>query len=156
MSLILFLGLRFVFTGSIFGGVAYIAGLLMVAEFALEDGLRNFLTNTSSDYSLLGGILSGGTVSVFFTVSVSLCTNQIKNEEEVERVWYRTLSIDNPLNPWRKNYAEELEAIDVAEDTKVNTTHMAKIFRNIGMRRLSCITVTLGCVSKTFDLCKNN
>ena len=96
---------------------------------AYEDGLRDFLTNTSADYSLLGGIISGGTISVVLTVTVSLCTHDIQTNHDSERVWDRTLSIDNPLNPWRRTYQEELEEIQVTEDTIINTTHMAKIFR---------------------------
>jgi hypothetical protein len=48
-------------------------------------------------------------------------------------VWDRTLSIDNPLNPWRRTYQEELEEIQVTEDKIINTTHMAKIFKKASL-----------------------
>ncbi|VDI41963.1 Hypothetical predicted protein [Mytilus galloprovincialis] len=119
-----------IITGSIMGVLAYVAGVLIVAELVYEGGLGNFLTNTSSDYSLLGGITSAVIMSVSCTIIISLCTHTIKTQKDAERVWDKTLSIDNPLNPWRNVYKEELANIDVSEDTKVNTTHMTKIFRS--------------------------
>ncbi|XP_063435640.1 uncharacterized protein LOC134716559 [Mytilus trossulus] len=119
-----------VITGSIMGVLAYVAGVLIVAELVYEGGLGNFLTNTSSDYSLLGGITSAVIVSVSSTIIISLCTHNIKTKQDTERVWDRTLSIDNPLNPWRNVYKEELANINVPEDIKVDTIHMTKIFRS--------------------------
>lgn len=119
-----------IITGSIMGVFAYVAGVLIVAELVYEGGLGNFLINTSSDYSLLGGITSAVTMSVSCTIIISLCTHDIKTNQDAERVWDKTLSIDNPLNPWRNVYKEEFASINVSEDTKVNTTHMTKIFRS--------------------------
>ncbi|CAC5420315.1 DUR3 [Mytilus coruscus] len=119
-----------VITGSIMGVFAYVAGVLIVAELVYEGGLGNFLTNTFSDYSLLGGLTSAVIISVSSTIIISLCTHNIKTKHDAERVWDKTLSIDNPLNPWRCIYGEELANINVSEDIKVNTTHMTKIFRS--------------------------
>ncbi|XP_071166222.1 uncharacterized protein [Mytilus edulis] len=119
-----------VITGSIMGVFAYVAGVLTVAGLVYEGGLGNFLTNTSSDYSLLGGITSAVIMSVSSTIIISLCTHNIKTKHDAERIWDKTLSIDNPLNPWRNVYGEELANINVPEDIKVNTTHMTKIFRS--------------------------
>ncbi|XP_076100870.1 uncharacterized protein LOC143070480 [Mytilus galloprovincialis] len=119
-----------VITGSIMGVFAYVAGVLTVAGLVYEGGLGNFLTNTSSDYSLLGVIVSAVIMSVNSTIIISLCTHNIKTKHDAERIWDKTLSIDNPLNPWRNVYGEELANINVPEDIKVNTTHMTKIFRS--------------------------
>lgn len=105
-------------------------GLLVVTELVYETGLRDFLVNSSKDYSLLGGMISGVTVSVSLTVIVSLCTNNIKSAKDAEKIWDRTMSIDNPLSPWRRLYHDELVRIHVGEDEAVTTKHMVKIFRN--------------------------
>ncbi|XP_052090895.1 uncharacterized protein LOC127727820 [Mytilus californianus] len=119
-----------VITGSIMGAFAYFAGVLIVAELVYEGGLGNFLTNTSADYSILGGITSAVIMSVSCTIIISLCSHNIKTKQDADRIWDKTLSIDNPLNPWRYIYGEELANINVSENTKINTTHMTKIFRN--------------------------
>ena len=109
------------------GLMADIVGILTVAETQYEDGLSNFLVNTSMDYSLLGGIGSGLVVSIVITVTVSLYTHNIKSHEDAEYQWKRTLAIDNPLNPWRLNYKQELSNVPLS--TTITSEHMGKIFK---------------------------
>ncbi|XP_021367074.1 uncharacterized protein LOC110459236 [Mizuhopecten yessoensis] len=116
-----------VIAGSTSGLAAAITGILVVGETAHEGGLRNFMVNTSTEYSLLGGIGSGVIISSVVTIVTSLCTNKIKCAEDAKKEWEKTLSIDNPLNPWRNLYKEELSKI--AHDTKITGSNMATIFR---------------------------
>ncbi|KAJ8311971.1 hypothetical protein KUTeg_009344 [Tegillarca granosa] len=117
-----------VIAGSVTGLVAAIAGILIVAGTVYSDLKNNFLKNTSSDYSLLAGTVSGIVVSLVVTVVVSLATNKVKNSDESEREWEKTVSIDNPLNSWKRLYKEELSFVPTG--TRITSQHMAHIFRS--------------------------
>lgn len=119
----------FSFIGSIGGGISYFAGLFLIAELAYEDGLQNFLVNTSQDYSLLGAIISGFVVSLILTVTTSMVTNKVITSQDVSKVWATTMAIDNPLSPWRAKYKEELRGIGVFDDVRVTLQHMNKMFK---------------------------
>lgn len=116
-----------VIAGSASGLAAAIAGILTVGATAYEGGLSNFMVNTSSDYSLLGGIGAGVVTSTLVTIATSLLTNKIRTAEDVDTEWEKTLSIDNPINPWRQLYKDELTKIK--HDTKITGNTMATIFR---------------------------
>ncbi|XP_033743421.1 urea-proton symporter DUR3-like [Pecten maximus] len=116
-----------VIAGSASGLIAAITGILVVGETAHKDGLRNFMVNTSTEYSLLAGIGAGVITSSVVTIVISLCTNNIRSTEDAGKEWEKTLSIDNPLNPWRNLYKEELSKIP--HDTKITGKNMAAIFR---------------------------
>ncbi|XP_069128805.1 uncharacterized protein [Argopecten irradians] len=117
-----------VISGSASGLIAAITGILVVGETAHEEGLRNFMVNTSTEYSLLAGIGAGVITSSIVTITISLCTNNIRSSEDAETEWEKTISIDNPLNPWRNLYKEELS--NIHHDTKITGNNMAAIFRS--------------------------
>ena len=114
-------------TGSIIGVLADIVGILIVAGTLYEDGLNNIQENTSKDISLLGGIVSGLVVSVVITITVSLNTHMIKSKDDADYQWKRTLAIDNPLNPWRLNYKQEL--LNVPLGTPITSEHIGRVFK---------------------------
>lgn len=115
-----------------------------------DGGLSNFYTNTAQDYSLLTGLLSGFIVSLLVSVVVSLCDRKSKtrvriNEQfqpdkqvkdpimqkilgDFEIEWLKTMSIDNPLNPYRSIYKKELKAINAGRILTIH--HMQAIFKN--------------------------
>ncbi|KAK3100027.1 hypothetical protein FSP39_013645 [Pinctada imbricata] len=117
-----------VIAGSISGLIAAFAGNFIVAELVYDKGLADFFETTASDYSLMGGCISAIIVSVSVTLIVSMVTNKVKSEEDVQAEWEKTISIDNPLNPWRQLYSEELSQFP--PNTRINVQHMAKIFKN--------------------------
>lgn len=86
------------------------------------------MKNTSADYSLLAGTVSGIGVSLVVTVVVSMATNKISNSDDSEREWEKTVSIDNPLNSWKRIYKEELSFVPMG--TRITSQHMSQIFRN--------------------------
>ena len=132
-------------TGAIIGLLADITGILVVAETQYEDGLSHFLVNTSTDYSLLGGIGSGLVVSIITAVTVSLCTHNIHSKGDAEYQWKRTLAIDNPLHPWRHHYKKELSNVSLS--TLITSSHMEQVFK-----RAKTIAVTGGVVNLIFFL----
>ena len=107
--------------------MAALCGNLLVAELVFEDGLSDFFETTSSDYSLMGGCISAIAVSVSISVTVSLLTTKVKSKEDITREWEKTISIDNPLNPWKQLYAEELAKYP--ESTRVDVHLMSKVFK---------------------------
>ncbi|KAL4230109.1 hypothetical protein ACF0H5_010494 [Mactra antiquata] len=113
-------------TGGIIGTLASITGMLVVGS-TYKSGLSNFYVNTAKDYSLLTAMVSGFVVSGVVCVFVSLCTNKIKTDDDAEKEWAKTLSIDNPLNPYRLVYEEELKAVDAGKI--ITSKIMDKIFR---------------------------
>ncbi|KAL5012792.1 hypothetical protein ScPMuIL_011343 [Solemya velum] len=110
--------------GSVCGLVGSITANLIAAS-RYEGGLSNFMVNTAQDYSLLAGLCTGLLVSTIVTIVTSLCTNQIRTDGDSEAVWAKTLSIDNPLNPWRAIYQEELD--EIGADIKIDSSVMSKI-----------------------------
>lgn len=110
------------------GLVGYLAANFIVSEMVYEGGISNFFINTVQDYSLLAGCVVGITLSSFGTIVTSLLTNKIKSEEDVAREWEKTISIDNPLNPWQRLYKEEFKQFPPG--TKPTAAIMAKIFRS--------------------------
>ena len=100
---------------------------MMVMGSTYEGGLSDFFTNTAKDYSLLAGLVAGFVVGGLLCFIVSLCTHKIKTDEDADKEWAKTMSIDNPLNPYRAIYREELEAVDAGPIITAET--MARIFR---------------------------
>ena len=100
---------------------------MMVVGSTYEGGLSDFFINTAKDYSLLAGLGSGFVVSSMLCVVISLCTHKIKTEEDETNEWLKTMSIDNPINPYRTIYQEELKA--VAAGPIITAETMARIFQ---------------------------
>lgn len=100
----------FIFAGSIVGLVCSIAGLLIMGS-TYEGGLSDFYVNTAQDYSLLCAMVSGFFISTLICISVSLCTTRIQTEDDKAKEWAKTINIDNPLNPFRLLYKEELDSV---------------------------------------------
>lgn len=92
-----------------------------------DGGLSDFYVNTAKDYSLLTAMVSGFVVSGIVCVVVSLCTHRIRSDDDAEKEWAKTINIDNPLNPFRLVYEEELHAVDAG--TRITSSTMDKVFR---------------------------
>ena len=114
------------FAGSIFGLISSIAALLGVGS-TYEGGLSDFYTNTSQSYSLLAGMTVGFAVGGIVSIGVSLKTHKITSEDDTEREWAKTMNIDNPINPFRAIYEEELAGVEVGSIITAKT--MDKVFR---------------------------
>ena len=99
------------FSGSIIGVISSISALLIVGSLH-EGGLSDFYTNTSQSYSLLAGMTVGFVVGGIVSIGVSLKTHKITSEDDTEREWAKTMNIDNPINPFRAIYEEELAEVD--------------------------------------------
>lgn len=100
----------------------------VVSEFVYDGGISNFFINTIQDYSLLAGCVTGIFLSSVVTIVTSFLTNKIVSEDDVAREWEKTISINNPLNPWQHLYEEELSQFPPG--TKPTAAIMAKIFRS--------------------------
>nr|ARQ84970.1 DUR3-like urea-proton symporter [Tridacna squamosa] len=124
-----------VVSGSILGLACSIAAMLIGGSM-YEGGLDNFFVNTVKDYPLLSAMLSGFISSGVITVIVSLCTHQIRSKDDEEREWAKTINIDNPLNPFRLVYEEELKEVDagpiITSDTMDRIFRKAKIVAVVG------------------------
>lgn len=114
--------------GCVVGLIGCIAANFVVTEVVYEGGLSNFFINTIQDYSLLAGCVAGISLSSVCTIVTSLLTNKIKTEEDVAHEWDKTISINNPLNPWQRLYEEELAQFPPG--TKPTTAIMGQIFRS--------------------------
>lgn len=128
-----------------------VSGMLAYAS-TYDGGLSDFFTNTAKDYSLLTGLLAGFVVSTVVTVAVSLWDKRSRSadllnkdfptdisETEGDRIikenleileveWLKTMSIDNPLNPYRSIYKQELKSINAGRILTIH--HMETIFRH--------------------------
>ena len=100
---------------------------MMVMGSTYEGGLSDFFINTAKDYSLLAGLGAGFVVSATLCFIVSLCTHKVKTEEDALNEWSKTMSIDNPLTPYRAIYREELAAVDAGPIITAET--MGRIFQ---------------------------
>jgi len=123
--------------GGVLGFVATIAGMLITGS-TYEGGLNDFFINTSQSYSLLVAMLCGIIVSGSVSCSVSLCTHTIKTTEDVEDEWAKTISIDNPINPFRLIYEVELSVGKI--DTIITVKTMDTIFKRAN------IYAVVGCI----------
>lgn len=101
--------------------------MLIIAQTVYPEGLGNFIVNTSQDLTLLGGSVTSILVSIAVCVIVSKKTTKVVDETDEEHEWEKTFSIDNPLNPWRRTYEDELAAINAG--SKITTKEMSTIFR---------------------------
>ncbi|XP_052720836.1 uncharacterized protein LOC128192294 isoform X2 [Crassostrea angulata] len=117
-----------VITGCVVGLIGCVAANFVVSEVVYEGGLSNFFINTIQDYSLLAGCVAGISLSSVCTIVTSLLTNKIKTEEDVAHEWDKTISINNPLNPWQRLYEEELAQFPPG--TKPTAAIMGQIFRS--------------------------
>ena len=115
---------------------------MMVVGSTYEGGLSDFFINTAKDYSLLAGLGSGFVVSSMLCVVISLCTHKIKTEEDETNEWLKTMSIDNPINPYRTIYQEELKA--VAAGPIITAETMARIFQ--GAQKVTYIGGTISII----------
>ena len=103
---------------------------MLIAGSRYEGGITtsdNFFSNTAKEYSLLSALGGGVVFSTTVCVITSLCTTKIKTHEDEADEWAKTMSIDNPLNPYRAIYAEELDAINAGP--VVTSETMSRIFR---------------------------
>lgn len=107
--------------------VAAIVAMLVIAHKVYPEGLNNFIINTSQDFSLLAGSVTAILVSFTICVIVSIKTTTVVDQFDTEKEWKKTFSIDNPLNPWKRVYKEELAEIKVGKS--ITADHMSKIFR---------------------------
>jgi len=123
--------------GAVVGFVVTIAGMLITGS-TYEGGLNDFFINTSQSYSLLVAMLCGIIVSGSVSCSVSLCTHTIKTTEDVEDEWAKTISIDNPINPFRLIYEVELSVGKI--DTIITVKTMDTIFKR------AKIYAVVGCI----------
>lgn len=96
-----------------------------------EGGLDDFYVNTAQPHSLLVATIGGFVVSCVVCVAVSLFTHKIKSDEDARREWAKTISIDNPLNPFRLVYEDELKAVGAGAVVTAET--MGKVFRRARM-----------------------
>ncbi|XP_053400065.1 uncharacterized protein LOC123557723 [Mercenaria mercenaria] len=148
--------------GSITGLVSAVVGM-MACGSTYEGGLSNFYTNTTQDYSLLFGFIPGFIVSTLISVIVSLCDNKSKDkvvfnedfitehsEDQIwdklktkskgpEVEWLKTMSIDNPLNTYRRIYRKEFAAINAGRI--LTPLHMEHVFGRT--KRVSTIGVII-------------
>lgn len=115
---------------------------MLVAGSRYDGGLSNFYINTVQDYSLLAGLGAGFIMSSLISIGISLCTNKIRTSEDVAREWSKTTSIDNPLNPYRGIYREELDAAGVGP--VVTAEAMANIFK--GAKKVALIGGSLSII----------
>jgi hypothetical protein len=139
------------------GLTGYLTANFVVSELVYEGGISNFFTNTVQDYSLLAGCVAGISLSSLGTILTSLLTNNIKSEEDVAKEWEKTISIDNPLNPWQRLYKEEFKQFPPG--TKPTAAIMAKIFRSArfvaifgGLGFVSLFLVVIPAVVMSFDV----
>lgn len=131
------------------GLVAAVVGLVVYGS-TLEDGLSNFYTNTSNEYSIITGLGAGFVFSFAVAIIVSLFSKRTNcwkpvakngsyssNAEtyphelqmpDMEYEWQKTMSIDNPLNPFITLYKHQLEKIGIV-GKHVTTNDMSRIFR---------------------------
>ena len=119
--------------------MASIVGLLVVAELAYDEGLRDFFTTTSSDYSLLAACIAGITVSTIVTVTVSLATHNIQSNVDEQREWTKMILIDNPINSWKNLFTEELG--EFPEERNVTVGQMELIFQKARKMAYICAAV---------------
>ncbi|XP_061178004.1 uncharacterized protein LOC133186736 [Saccostrea echinata] len=116
-----------VISGVISGSLASVAALLVVAETRYDEGLSDFFTNTSADYSLFGSCISGLLTSTLITICVSMVTHSIKSSADIDEEWAKLFFIDNPLNPWRNLYEDELKNIQQSRNLCISD--MEFVFR---------------------------
>ena len=135
------LNYSFQLSGGIAGVISCFIAMMAVGS-TYEGGLSNFFINTAQDYSLLAGLGAGFVVSFVLCVVISFCTHKIKTEEDETNEWLKTMSIDNPLNPYRTIYQEELKAVDAGPVITAET--MARIFQ--GAQKVSYIGGTLSII----------
>ncbi|KAH3843782.1 uncharacterized protein LOC127878035 [Dreissena polymorpha] len=145
-----------VISGCVTGLGASVAGMMIMGS-TYEGGLVNFYVNTAHDYSLLTSMIAGLVTSAIVTIGVSLCTNTIRSEEDSDMEWAKTISIDNPLSPFRLVYEEELAKLDV--NTIITARIMDKVFRKArlvavlgGVLSLVLFVVILPAVALSFDV----
>ncbi|KAL4239301.1 hypothetical protein ACF0H5_000118 [Mactra antiquata] len=142
--------------GGISGLICSVTGMLVYGS-TYDGGLSDFYTNTAQDFSLLTGLVAGVVVSTLVSVVVSLCMKKediqvVMNEEQesnisivmhnaklnardnlksisgdIEVEWLKTMSIDNPLKPYREIYKEELSEVNAGRILTVY--HMETIFK---------------------------
>ena len=128
------------FIGSIIGLISSVAGMLIMGS-TYEGGLGDFFINTAQDYTILCAMGAGFVVSTGMVISVSLFTTNIKTNDEKTAEWDKTINIDNPLNPFRLVYKEELDAI--AAGPVITAKVMEKLFRKSKIVGIIGVVVTL-------------
>ena len=100
---------------------------MLIGGSMYKGGLNNFFVNTVQDYALLAAMLGGFLSSGVITIIVSLCTHKIESQEDKQWEWAKTINIDNPLNPFRLVYEEELDEIQAGPF--ITAEIMDRIFR---------------------------
>ena len=131
------------------GGLIGLAGSLatmFIGATMYDGGLSRFFVNTVQDYVILGSMLNGCLISGLVTIIVSMCTHKIRTRADEEREWAKTFNIDNPLNPFRLVYREELEEIGAASAIVTSKT------MDIIFKKAKRVAVIGGGVSLVFFL----
>ena len=141
------------------GLIASVTGMFSYAT-RYEGRLSKFYENTAQDWSILTGLLAGVTVSTLVTIVVSIVTRRkvstkqflpngsiqtetvsFPNTDDVDILeWQKTMSIDNPLNPYRVLYTKEIEKSNIG--SVLTSKHMEAIFTTA--RRISWLSAGIG------------
>lgn len=148
MSIKILIKIFNLFVGSLCGLVAAISALLITAATVYPGGLSNFIANTGAEYSVIAGLLVGIVFSGTICVTVSMATTTVKTSTDVDDEWMKTISISNPLNPWKRIYKDELK--DFGPDIEITHKEMATIFRPA--KRTAYIGGTIGFILFMFVL----
>ncbi|XP_071127147.1 uncharacterized protein [Mytilus edulis] len=115
-----------VILGSLTGLVGGFTTLIAMASRE-EGGLDSFVRNTAMPHPVLAGGCASLFGSLIVNVLVSLCTHNIKTEEDRLLEWKKLRAIDNPLHPWTEFYREDLP--EMAADQKPTKKQLSSIFK---------------------------
>ncbi|KAK3100002.1 hypothetical protein FSP39_013349 [Pinctada imbricata] len=112
--------------GSLIGLAVGIAVWFGVGS-SYQNGLSDFVKNTSEPIAILSGGLSCFFASLIVTVIVSLMTNNIKTPEDGDRELEKMKNIDNPLSSWIEIYAEDFP--ELAKTEKPSAHQLEGVFQ---------------------------
>jgi len=123
----------------------------------LEGGLSDFYTNTSNEYAILTGLGAGFCISFLVAIVISVISKkhleqQLRQKKgdghyndladmALDYEWQKTMSIDNPLNPYINLYKHKLERIGITS-SYVTTDDMVRLFR-----RAKIISIIMATIS---------
>ncbi|CAL1538767.1 unnamed protein product [Lymnaea stagnalis] len=96
--------------GSVVGLACGIVSDLTVA-YVYYQGQGGFLKCTSELYAVVSGAGISMVVTLVLTILVSLYTHDIRTPEDERLEWKKMRDIDNPLQPWAKQYADDFPEV---------------------------------------------
>lgn len=156
------------FPGGILGLICAVIGMLVCGS-TYEGGLSNFYKNTSQDHSILAGLAAGILVSTTISIAVSWKTltpgkkhseksnievNQVQahavnsdaikendDTDESDLEWEKTMTIDNPLNPYQDLYKDQLSRKGITRDI-LTSKHLSKLFTRAKILSGICAAVS--------------